>query len=818
MHACAYASARLGAPAAAVGRGRGHRRAGYGRMVCSDNERAMIASVGLESARLGWRLDARSRLPLSFCTFIQLCHYVQRHFVPCTSAWPTWFVASVSSISGCALKYSHLFKCIPVSDGVATESDQLKAERPAVDIVHGGKYAITDERRSDDDDDGDSGAQRGAVSAVERGELRLYAASRGRLSASSRCELDRSFVGNFDPPSLSRYSCPPPRMPLFVYTAADGRSVAAPVVDPFFPFVTVVGGEQRAGWGSRYIVWAAALLLAEGEQDEQFVEAVQTALVSRVEIGSPAYFAGLRSGQRILAVDGVPVSDRSYIDIVKLIADSRTQLVLMIVTGFDASATSSPMLADSPGPIANGRGDLSSSLTSVSTAVAVPSVAHSVDWSQQSATSSSTPVSWNEHGDQEGRIGALLGEMRPQRARLAASSSPLSTAYSRPVWVRAQPVSSAEPPPYLRGAVSHDNFAHISSVDCSSTASSNGTNFRRGDVYRLPQPSNQLLSRTVSQESTASDTHLHHHHHPVVGRSISATTDNGCMKRAFSTGLGPSHRPLVKQVPPSPSALPPYSASGYQRSSVADPQSRWPMPSIYESEPALTFYTTQPASSTTRPLMAPVSRGYFVTSNHATNGGDAHHHHEEDEVAANAEWASSVDANGNDSPIRIRSPHSPISHLKRFAANDWDRRLLTAADSSPTSNGNLNDSRRYTVRQASFIAAVSGQTSSPPLFCFSGATGTTPPSTSRPSRQSVVSRLLVGADPFICMRRPSPSAHDDGRLRMSKRLRRGSLRLSTTSGANVDRRPLRTRSAHSRRPPARRIIVDKDDGRLTRPR
>lgn len=61
--------------------------------------------------------------------------------------------------------------------------------------------------------------------------------------------------------------------------------------------------------------------LLQGEQHDPFVDAVQTALVSRVETGSPAYFAGLRSGQRILAVDGVPVSDRSYIDIVKLIAD-----------------------------------------------------------------------------------------------------------------------------------------------------------------------------------------------------------------------------------------------------------------------------------------------------------------------------------------------------------------------------------------------------------------------------------------------------------------------------------------------------------------
>lgn len=335
-------------------------------------------------------------------------------------------------------------------------------------------------------------------------------------------------------------------------------------------------------------------------------------------------------------------------------------------------------------------------------------------------------MSWNEHGDQDGRIGALLGEMRPQRARLAASASPLTTAYSRPVWVRPHPPSTSSssadpPPPYLRAAVSHDNFAHISSADSSPLTASNGINYTRADARRPVQSSNPLLLRAVSQETTASDTHLNHRHHPVVGRSISATVDNGGMKRAFSTSLGPSpHRPLVKQVPPSPSALPPYSLSGYQRSSVADPQSRWPpMPSIYESEPALTFYSSQTASSTTRPLMAPVSRGYFVTSDDQPTNGDSHHHnhvHNHNQREEVIEWPpASLDANGNsngndsDTPIRIRSPHSPISHVKRFAANDWDRRLLTASKSSPPVSNGLNDSRRYTVRQASFIAAVSGQ-------------------------------------------------------------------------------------------------------------
>jgi hypothetical protein len=71
------------------------------------------------------------------------------------------------------------------------------------------------------------------------------------------------------------------------------------------------------------------LLQTDGEADGQYVESVQTALVSRVELGSPAHSAGLRSGQRILAVDGVPVSDRSYIDIVKLIADRSVALLFL---------------------------------------------------------------------------------------------------------------------------------------------------------------------------------------------------------------------------------------------------------------------------------------------------------------------------------------------------------------------------------------------------------------------------------------------------------------------------------------------------------
>lgn len=58
---------------------------------------------------------------------------------------------------------------------------------------------------------------------------------------------------------------------------------------------------------------------------------MDTIFVKHVSEGSPAAHAGLQHGDRILAVNAIPVADKTYQEVVKLIQRSPRYLQLWVV-------------------------------------------------------------------------------------------------------------------------------------------------------------------------------------------------------------------------------------------------------------------------------------------------------------------------------------------------------------------------------------------------------------------------------------------------------------------------------------------------------
>lgn len=58
---------------------------------------------------------------------------------------------------------------------------------------------------------------------------------------------------------------------------------------------------------------------------------MDTVFVKEVNANSPAFHAGLNRGDRLLSVNGIPVAGIAYTQIVQMIQQTPTELVLQVV-------------------------------------------------------------------------------------------------------------------------------------------------------------------------------------------------------------------------------------------------------------------------------------------------------------------------------------------------------------------------------------------------------------------------------------------------------------------------------------------------------